>query len=80
MRFYHVDVVESASTKSDKFLSEFSSWLEASYVRDTTAVEELSSRLKSSDLSEDEDSFVVAFRGDYSTEYSSSELRSLTTE
>ena len=75
VRFYHVDVVESTSTKSDKLLSEFSSWLEASYVRDTTAIKELGSRLVSSDLTEEDDSFSVKFTGDYDSAWTSHELR-----
>ena len=75
IRFYNVEVVKSASTNSDKFLSEFSSWLKASYVRDTTAVRELAERLISSQLNEEEDSFSVKFTGDYESTWTSDQLR-----
>ena len=75
VRFYDVEVIKSSSTNSDRLLSEFASWLRASYVRDTTAVKELAERLVSSQLSEEKDSFSVKFTGDYESIWTSDQLR-----
>lgn len=67
---------EASTEAAEVFCDSFSRWLSASYVRDTTALNELKDRFEKSDLSE-KDSFAVHFTGDYETTVTSEELSKL---
>lgn len=76
LRFYHAHTTKAESTKAMNFCGDFHSWLEASYVRDTTALDKLSAMFKEAapSLDREKDQFEILFTGDYDKIVTSEEL------
>ena len=76
LRFYHAHTTKAATEKAMNFCGDFNSWLEASYVRDTTALDKLSAMFKETapSLDREKDQFEILFTGDYDKIVTSEDL------